>query len=368
MKRISTKVVTIFLILVFASLGILSGCSSSATSSILPTPATSTAPTVPVKSSTLAAPATTFELKFVDKFTSEQKDGEFDDIMAKLLMEKTGGKVKITMYHSESLGKETDFLTMMNGGIVDIINLTPGLAPASFGLELGLEMPMLGISDRQQRIDLTWELLNKGYFSGLDKFKVLGFSATPAMNIFPKKKINSLEDLQGMKIRASDATVRTFLEKVGASPVAMSSSDVYLALDRGVLDGTYTSYENFLQMKFYEVIKYAAWDPKVNFGCMFILLKKDVWNKMPADVQAGVNAAVTAFNEEYGRRTMETDKKGSADLSAKGVNVYSMNPTEEAKLKKLAIPLRNEWIAGQEAKGLPAKKMFDFIDQYLAKK
>ncbi len=65
------------------------------------------------------------------------------------------------------------------------------------------------------------------------------------------------------------------------------------SLCSGIIDGTVTMYEAFMQMKLNEVAKYAIKNP-LAFGSMFVLMNKDKWNSLPPDLQAQVDEGIQA--------------------------------------------------------------------------
>ncbi|MDD5702383.1 MAG: TRAP transporter substrate-binding protein DctP, partial [Dehalococcoidales bacterium] len=305
----SINSVSILVIFIIMALTILTGCSTAS-----PNTPTTSAPTTVADTTQAPASVTSvadtnnsptspttnkvYEFKYIDHYTPIMEDAQLGEVLGNLIEENTGGQVKITYYHAESLGKAADFINLLNGGVADIANCTPGNVPQSFAFFMGLEMPMLGFYDRAIRVHTDWELLKLGYQKEFDNFKVLAFNSTPAMNLFMKKNIQDIAGLQGAKIRASNPTMRNWLTNLGASPVAMSSSDVYMALERGTIDGVYTGYSNYLQQKFFEVCKYAIWNP-INRGCSPIIMSKAAWNRLPPDVQVGVDKGIEEYKEYF---------------------------------------------------------------------
>jgi TRAP-type C4-dicarboxylate transport system substrate-binding protein len=136
-------------------------------------------------------------------------------------------------------------------------------------------------------------------------------------------------------------------------------------LDRGIIDGTVTMYEAFMQMKLNEVAKYAIKNP-LAFGSMFVLMNKDKWNSLPPDLQAQVDEGIQAYRPALIAMTEEPDRNWPDLLRKEGMDVYSLSPEEEAKLMEVAAPIKEAWIAEREAKGLPAREMMEYIDKYVA--
>jgi TRAP-type transport system periplasmic protein len=374
-SRLPALLVSLVLVVIFVSLSFLTGCSGTAITSAAPTtkapaattaappPAQTIAPvpasssataskpaaSSPAPTSPLAAAAPVYNLKFVDMYTPGAKDAITNESLGSLITKNTGGKVGITYFHN-TLGKPADFLNLLNGGACDIANLTPGETPNQFGMEMGLELPGLGFPDRASRIDVMWQLLDKGYFTGFANYKVLAFNPTPAMNFYFVKSVKTVADMKGLRIRASAQQMLDVIKNVGAVPTPISTPDVYMSLSRGVLDGVYTAYEQILQMKFYEVSKYYVTNP-VNQGCMYIIMNKKVWDGMPADVQTGINQAIKDYQAAYLTQVAEPDKTWVQALQQNGMTGSTFSDADVALIVKAAADAKTAFVKDQGQKG-----------------
>jgi TRAP-type C4-dicarboxylate transport system substrate-binding protein len=279
-------------------------------------------------------------------------------------MDSTGGRIKITYFHAESLGKASDFVDLLKGGVTDIVNLTPGAFPTQFDVESYPNLPMIGIGSRAAGMDVFWSLYTKGYFTDLVNYKVLAFEPTPPMNLWLKKKATTVADLKGWKIRGGDAPSRKFIDLIGGVGTSMLSSDAYMALDRGTLDGILTADEQVYGTKLYEVVKNAVYQPKTTIGCTFFLMTKATWDKFPKDVQDGIDKAVEANKAAFLASVKDADASYPDKLKQQGMDLSSFSPEETAKLVTLAAPLKTDWIAAHPAVG---KDIAALVDTVLAK-
>jgi len=365
------KYLAILIVVLIAASLIVGGCSSNPSTTTAITTATATATTTSTSTATSVTTATKTEVqqvynfKFTDQYTATQVTGVMDETLAKMISDKTNGRVKFTFYHTESLGKQAEYLNMIKGGIVDVVNCSASLYPAQFEMELGAENPGLGIVDRQMRLDLTWDMYNKGMFTGMAPYKALAFIATPPLNLFVKNNVTTVAGLSGLKVRTTSTPMSNFIKAWGATPVTMPGSESYMSLERGIIDGTVTAYEAFMQMKMNEVCKYTITD-SLAIGSMFVLMNKDKWNALPQDLQALVDQAVQDYRPVLISMTKEPDTSWTETVKKQGMTVYAFSPDEAAKLKALADPIKKAWIAEREAKGLPGQKMMDYIDNYVA--
>jgi TRAP-type C4-dicarboxylate transport system substrate-binding protein len=363
--------VSFALILALVSSIFLSGCNSTPSTVVTTQTQTSTATTTSVQTSTAVTTATTTQqpivLKFLDQYATGTAAAQQSELLGKCITDATGGRVQFTYFHAESLGKAPDFLTLLNGGVTDVVNVTPGAYPAQFDVETYFNLPGIGISSRTIGIDVLWSLYNKGYLTGVKNFKVLAFNPTPAFEIFTKQKVNTVADLKGLKIRTGDPIVRNFLDSVGAVGTSMTSSEVYMAIDRGTLDGTLTSEEFIFNTKMYEVAKNCVASPKIAIGSIFIIMNKSVWDKIPADVQANIEKGIEANKTAFPDSVKAVDAAYPGQLKEKGMTMYDFTTDEATKLLAGASSIKANWISQYTAKGVPAQAIADLVASVVAK-
>lgn len=308
-----------------------------------------------------------FNLKWAVDFTADSDSGKMVGTLAKMIDEYTGGRVKIEVFYSETLGKSADQLDMLNGGVCDIASINVGTFANDLPMIVGLKQPMV-VSNRAMAQNLAWELYYAGYFDKeLAPYKVLSFWGTPACNFFFNSDVRTAADFKGQKIRAADPTILEFIEALGGTPVSMPGPDVFMALDRGTLDGATTGYEFAYAQKWYEITKYVSVTGMYG-GCNEDLMNRDTWNSLPADVQLGVEQAIARYKYEFEYHFQDMDQAVSTLFAEKGCTVYEFSPDALADMRKSAQTVIDKWIATQEAKGLPAKAMIDrvwqIIDRY----
>ena len=340
---------------------LLGGCSSS--------PSSITSSSSSITSSTQLSTTTTtsgkvYEFKFTDQFTAQQTNGALDELLGKTISDKTNGRVKFTYYHSESLGKMADFLTMLNNGVVDAACVTPVSYAKQFDMEAGVELPGLMIPSRTAELELYWQLNSKGYFTGLAPYKVLAFQATPPIMMFLNKKIVTLDEIKGLKIRVSSNPMNMLMKQLGATPMAVPFTDVYMNMQTGVLDGLITAPEAVMQAKLYEVTKVAYTDP-LAAGALYIIMSKKAWDGIPADLQALVDQAIQDYKSAFLASVKPADDSMAENLSKNGMTVTSLSAAEAAKLKAAAATIKNDWITAHSS-SLPGKEMMDYIDNFVA--
>jgi tripartite ATP-independent transporter DctP family solute receptor len=198
-----------------------------------------------------------------------------------------GDKAQVVFYGSEQLGKDKDLMQKLKLGTVHLT--MPSSVMSSIAPEAGLfDMPFL-VKDRAHlnRIEhkIFWPKIApaieaKGY-------KVIGFWENGIRHITNNvRPINTPEDLQGVKIRTPKSTWRVKMFSAwGANPTPMAFSEVFVALQTGVIDGQENPYTNIAAAKLNEVQKYLSVTGHV-YTPSYLTAGAEQWGKLPADVRA----------------------------------------------------------------------------------
>ncbi len=151
------------------------------------------------------------------------------------------------------------------------------------------------------------------------------------------------DSVKGLKFRGADRTIDTMLRAAGASVFSMPSTELYNALQTGVLDGLMTSYETFMSMRLYEQTKYATLGGDYTIFVVFqpLVISTKTWDSL-TDAQKKIfekaaDATLPSFNKEQDRIKFEAVKK----FKAAGVQVHAM--TKDDYDSWLALAHKTAW-------------------------
>jgi tripartite ATP-independent transporter DctP family solute receptor len=205
---------------------------------------------------------------------------------AKRANEKLKGKAVVQTFGSSQLGKDKELLQKLKLGTVNFA--LPSTVMSTVADEFGLfEMPYLVKSrDHMARIEkeLFWSKLApaaeaKGY-------KILAVWENGFRHITNNvRPINKPEDLQDIKLRTPKGEWRVkMFQSYGANPTPMSFSEVFTALQTGVIDGQENPFAQIYSAKFQEVQKYLSLTGHV-YTPAYVTVGKDAWEKVPADIR-----------------------------------------------------------------------------------
>ena len=284
-------------------------------------------------------------IKFSHVVAPDTPKGKGAQRFKELAEAKTGGRVKIEVYPNSQLYKDKEEMEALQLGSVQM--LAPSLA--KFG-PLGakefevFDLPFLfkdteafrAITDGQLGADLFKKLEPKG-IKGLAYWDN-GFHIMSA-----NKPLHAVADFKGMKMRIQSSKVLDAqMRALGAIPQVMAFSELYQALQTGVVDGTEGVPSNFYTQKIYEVQKHMTLSNHGHLAYAVIVNKK-FWDGLPADIRTQLEAAIKE-STTYANDIASTENGRALEaIKASGrVNVYTPTPAETNEWKKALMPVHKE--------------------------
>jgi tripartite ATP-independent transporter DctP family solute receptor len=200
---------------------------------------------------------------------------------ARLVNERTNGRIKIDVYHSSQLGEEKAVIEQVQFGAIDFTRVS--ISPlAAFAKQFdALQMPYL-----YRDADHMWKVLNgpigEEFLQSIEKANFVGLCwyDSGARNFYnSKREIKSPADLKGLKIRVQQSELMmNMVAALGAIPTPMPFGEVYSALQTGVIDGAENNWPSYISTSHYEVAKYYTVDehtrvPEITIGSKIVLDK-----------------------------------------------------------------------------------------------
>jgi len=273
------------------------------------------------------------------------------ELLAKLIREKTGGHVDVRVYPAGQLFSDKDMMKAVPAGAVEMAEVTlsqwTGIVP---GLLL-LDLPLF-YNDRRhiwRTVDgEAGEILKKD----LEKVgvKLLYWMDYGSVDFASKKPIKTFEDFKGMRIRGFGELMTESIKCLGAAPTFLGGGEVYMALQRGTVDGAASGTTSFWERKYFEVTKYVTHSDYA-FAMFGVLMNLRKWNELPPDIQK-IILACSGEAQEWGRKEAEKmDKECLELLKEKGMEVYVLPPKEKERWRKANEPVFNLFIKRGGEKG-----------------
>jgi TRAP-type transport system periplasmic protein len=195
----------------------------------------------------------------------------------------------------------------------------------------------------------------------------LGATGSDSYDLYTKQPIDSLDDLNGMKISAP-GVLGTWLRGTGANAVDGALPTFYTDIQTGVSDGVLSLALGVLPTRIYEVAPYVT---RVQMGTVFsggIAINKDTWDGLPEEVQQALLTAGESYSIAHGEDLMERQPAAMEKILELGAAqtppvTLSELPAEERQKWVDGLPdLAGEWAAAGEERGLPARA---FLEAYM---
>lgn len=314
--------------------------------------------------SAMAQQAQPIVIKFSHVVAPDTPKGKAADMFKKLAEERTKGRVKVEVYPNSQLYKDKEELEALQLGAVQM--LAPSLA--KFG-PLGVkdfevfDLPYIfpskevlrAVTDGPIGASLLKKLESKGII-GLaywdNGFKVMSAN----------KPLHKPEDFRGIKMRIQSSKVLDAqMRALGALPQVMAFSEVYQALQTGVVDGTENPPSNMFTQKMHEVQKHATVSNHGYLGYAVIVNKK-FWEGLPDDVRATLEGAMNESTKFANAIAQDENDMALQAMKASGkTEFYQLSDAERDAWRKALLPVH------QEMEGRVGKELIQSIYKEAAK-
>lgn len=282
----------------------------------------------------------------------------------------SGGKLKITVYPTESLFKGKDSLDAVSKNLAQIYRVAGfHVAGEAQPLEL-LDLPLFVPWDYQFRVKL-WDALTPAYREYLLKnygVYLAGILQAEPRMIYSKAEIKSLADLKGKKIRSAGPTETEFSRAIGLTPVSVAPSEIYTGLQQGLLDGNWVADAPHFFNKGFEVTKYIFDVGSAGAG-FFLLVNQKALDALPAESRKAVMDALPTYVADLRKGTFEGATNGRQWLIKEGMTAVPVPANDRATMQKAASTVVDNWLKRLKPDG---RKIYDqakaMIDEYNAAK
>ncbi|HEU5435379.1 MAG TPA: TRAP transporter substrate-binding protein [Telluria sp.] len=284
-------------------------------------------------------------IKFSHVVATDTPKGQAAERFKMLAEKATGGKVKVEVYPNSQLYKDKEELEALQLGAVQM--LAPSLA--KFG-PLGakefevFDLPYI-FPTKQALYNVTEGPIGKGLLQKLEPKGITGLAYwdNGFKIMSANKPMHMPADFKGMKMRIQSSKVlEAQMRALGANPQVLAFSEVYQALQTGVVDGTENPPSNMYTQKMHEVQKHVTMSNHGYLGYAVIVNKK-FWDGLPADIRGQLEKAMaeaTTFEKAIAQR--DNDMAMDAIKKAGKTTIYNLTPAEQAAWRTALLPVHKE--------------------------
>ncbi|AZQ67955.1 TRAP transporter substrate-binding protein [Silicimonas algicola] len=279
----------------------------------------------------IAVPASAQEFTFVHASLNPAQHADFPVNMnfVERVQELSDGRISFKVFDSGALGDERQMVEQMQSGTIATARLTPAaLSGLCSGISI-LNLPFL-FTDGQALLDAVQTDEFKAICDDIlisAGIRPLSYWWMGVRDLYTKEPVESLEDVQGMKLRVwEDPYVVKAWEDLGTIPTPISFSELYTSLQTGAVDGAEGWAESYNSRSFYEVAPHLTRIGYVQIAST-LAISESVWQSLPTDLQAAVQQAADE-NSTFALETFTELQDGIYTTSAKVATVHEVSDLE----------------------------------------
>lgn len=304
-----------------------------------------TAASIAVLALGLAAPASAQSpiiIKFSHVVATDTPKGKASEKFKELAEKYTGGKVKIEVYPNSTLYKDKEELEALQLGSVQM------LAPSNskFG-PLGIrefevfDLPYI-LPDLKTLRKVTEGPLGARLLKLLEPKGITGLAYwdNGFKQMSANKKLVSPADYQGVKFRIQSSRVlQAQFKALGSLPQVMAFSEVYQALQTGVVDGQENTWSNIYTQKMHEVQKYIT---ETNHGYIgyVVIVNKKFWDDLPADIRDQLSKAMKEATDFNNAQSQKENDDALAEIKKSGKSeIIKLTSEQDEAMRKAMEPV-----------------------------
>ena len=284
-------------------------------------------------------------VKFSHVVAVDTPKGKGAERFKQLAEERSKGRVKVEVYPNSSLFKDGEEMEALQLGSVQM--LAPSVS--KFGPLGAREFEMFDLPFLFDSYDdlhkVTDGPVGKALFKKLESKGIVGLAYwdNGFKDMSANKALRKPEDMKGQKMRIQSSKVLdSEMRAFGALPQVMAFSEVYQAMQTGVVDGSENPPSNFYTQKMHEVQKYLT---LTDHGVIeyAVIVNKKFWDGLPADIRTQLEGAMkdaTKYANDIAKK--ENDDALAAVKASGKTEIITLTPAEKAAWKKAAIVVHKE--------------------------
>lgn len=286
------------------------------------------------------------------------------DPWADRIEEQSDGRIRIERFASMALGgTPPQLIDQAQDGTVDIVWTLPGSTPGRFPTTELFELPFM-MTDAEATSRAYWDMFEEHMRD--TEFQNLHILATwvhgPGV-IHSTEPVATMDDLQGMAIRAPTRIITSLLGELGATPVGLPIPEVPQALSRGVIEGAVVPWEVTTALRVPELVgnhTEFGGDHALYTTTFVLAMNKERYESLPDDLKAIIDDnSGQEVSAEFGRIQQDYDAPGRELAVEAGNNIIELSAEDVDQWIAAAEPVIDNWIAEMDGRGLDGQALVD---------
>lgn len=284
---------------------------------------------------------------------------------ADAIEEQSDGRIKVELYPFMQLGgSAANQYDLIRDGAIDGGWVIPGYQPNRFPEAEALELPFMTTKSGEEASAAAWTFTQDYLMDDFaDVHVIAAHMHGPGIVHKRGAAVGTVEDFAGLKLRGPSRPATLLLEELGATPIGMPVPQFPEALSKGVVDGGVITWEMSPSLKLNELTDShtdVAGD-RALYNLYFIwAMNKDVYEGMPEDLRAIIDANSGMMASRWAGRAHDTGDVVGRDLMAEdGNEIAELSVEQTDRIKALGETVTVEWIAEMDAKGYDGAALVD---------
>ena len=304
-----------------------------------------------------AEPADAIELDFGHYQTrgaATEGEGRFADEIT----ERSGGEITVNVHWSEALGTSTELWDLTRQGAMEMGLVVTHFDPDPFPFHRLQAMAFWGedpLEDLERQHEMMTEVFTMEPFEReLEEANQRALLHQPLASYFllSDEPECGLEALAGQRVRGLGNDYPRMLESVDATPVSLTTPELYEALDRGTIDALSVAMSHMDALDLHEVGSYAC-GPIFIFGNGHTTtINLDVWESLSAEQQGLIDEVAAETQDWYHEHALETEQELRETLEERGVEFVPFPEEDLQEWQERSPDVIAEWVESLEAEGL----------------
>lgn len=286
--------------------------------------------------------------------------------------EMTGGDLTFEHFPSGQISGHKDSINSLQSGIAQVSGVVPGYESAKMPLNNMPGLPGLGATAVELNANYRTMITNGSPLQkewedlGIRPFLVI---STPAYQVLSTTApLDTLEKLEGTKIRVSAGPQSLAVEQLEGIPVEIGTPDMYVALQRGTVDATILSLTSSVAYNVDELIKSSSTNGAFASGQTVYSISESAFQALTGDQQAAVIDCGTKTSEAIAEHLDVLNDEVIEDYAGKGIEMYAFAPDVLDAIDERLAAVAEAFNADLESRGLPARAAYEqyraVIDAY----
>lgn len=271
---------------------------------------------------------------------------EFLQPWADSVTEGSNGALTIEVLNGPTIANARNVFEQVVTGVVDIAWGTHGAMPTPFPRTSVVVLPF-EVDNAITGSEALWSLYEQGLLEGeYDLVAPLGLVATPPAGLHSVNAIASLDDMAGLKVRASDAIAAQVITALGGAPIALTPPELYQGVSQGVVNSVHTPYTGLVTFNLQEVTRDHLDAPLGALPGM-IFINRAVYDGLPADARAALDAhAGLTLSRDFATwfDSFNSSARNSV-LEMDGHTIHGLSAEQEAAWRAATRGVTDSWLA-----------------------